>query len=136
GRLASSASAELHCAIDILQSGGADIQPPPRPQPPQPPLPTDQQQQQQQWWRASQQSAVSAVQTTDALWLAAHTQPAEGCSHGFLVMELCEGGSLDAWRRAVWRAPGQLPDMAVLLSLARDVSQGMAFIHQHGVCHG
>ncbi|KAG2498423.1 hypothetical protein HYH03_003681 [Edaphochlamys debaryana] len=72
----------------------------------------------------------------DVLWLAAHTHPAEGCSHGFLVMELCEGGSVDAWRRSWWREPGQVPDMGVLLALAKDIARGMAFIHEHGVCHG
>ncbi len=27
--------------------------------------------------------------------------------HGFLVMELCDGGSLDAWRRQRWRGQGE-----------------------------
>ncbi|KAG2498425.1 hypothetical protein HYH03_003683 [Edaphochlamys debaryana] len=79
---------------------------------------------------------ASGAAASDVLWLAAHTHPAEGCSHGFLVMELCEGGSVDAWRRSRWRESGQVPDMGVLLALAKDIARGMAFIHEHGVCHG
>ncbi len=47
----------------------------------------------------------------ETLWLAANAQPAEGSSHGFLVMELCEGGSLFAWRSVQWRSVGEVPDM-------------------------
>ncbi|KAG2429814.1 hypothetical protein HXX76_010598 [Chlamydomonas incerta] len=72
----------------------------------------------------------------EQLWLAAHAQPVEGSSHGFLVMELCEGGSLQSWRAGQWRARDDRPDMAVLLPLALDIARGMLYIHSAGVCHG
>jgi hypothetical protein len=40
---------------------------------------------------------------------------AGGDSHGFLVLELCQGGSAAAWRSARWRQAGRTPDLAVLL---------------------
>ncbi|KXZ51145.1 hypothetical protein GPECTOR_13g632 [Gonium pectorale] len=62
--------------------------------------------------------------------------PSAGSSHGFLVMELCEGGSLGAWRRSAWREAGDLPDLSLLLPWALDIARGMAFLHAVGVCHG
>ncbi|KAG2498415.1 hypothetical protein HYH03_003673 [Edaphochlamys debaryana] len=60
----------------------------------------------------------------------------EGCSHGFLVMELCEGGSAAQWRSGRWKEPGQVPDMVTIVRLALDVACGLAYIHSLGACHG
>ncbi|PNH11667.1 Serine/threonine-protein kinase CTR1 [Tetrabaena socialis] len=62
--------------------------------------------------------------------------PGPAGGKGFLVMELCEGGSLHAWRRTQWTAPGEQPDMAVLLRLAHQMACGMSYLHRQGVCHG
>ncbi|GFR43079.1 hypothetical protein Agub_g4086 [Astrephomene gubernaculifera] len=85
---------------------------------------------------AAPAAAASAEPPLEALWLAAHTQPAEGSSHGFLVMELCEGGSVFAWRAAHWKGLNERPDLAVLLRLALDIAYGMSYIHSIGICHG
>ncbi|GIL84435.1 hypothetical protein Vretifemale_13055 [Volvox reticuliferus] len=80
--------------------------------------------------------AAAAALPLEALWLAAHTQPTEGGSHGFLVMELCEGGSVFIWRSANWSGPDERPDLSVLLRLALDIAYGMSYIHSMGICHG
>ncbi|GLC37176.1 hypothetical protein PLESTB_000988200 [Pleodorina starrii] len=80
--------------------------------------------------------AAAAALPLEALWLASHTQPAAGISHGFLVMELCERGSLAAWRATHWNGPEERPDLSVLLRLALDIAYGMSYIHSMGICHG
>ncbi|GIL56829.1 hypothetical protein Vafri_12137 [Volvox africanus] len=80
--------------------------------------------------------AAAAALPLEALWLAAYTQPAAGGSHGFLVMELCAGGSASAWRAANWSDPDERPDLSVLLRLALDIAYGMSYIHSMGICHG
>ncbi|GLI66130.1 hypothetical protein VaNZ11_009860 [Volvox africanus] len=92
--------------------------------------------------------AAAVALPLEALWLAAYTQPAAGGSHGFLVMELCAGGSASAWRAASWSGPDERPDLvmceserarareSVLLRLALDIAYGMSYIHSMGICHG
>ncbi|KAG2498429.1 hypothetical protein HYH03_003687 [Edaphochlamys debaryana] len=79
--------------------------------------------------------AAAASLPVEALWLAAHTHPAEGCSHGFLVMELCEGGSVALWRSGRWKG-GEQPDLGVILRVALDMAYGLSYIHSLGICHG
>jgi eukaryotic-like serine/threonine-protein kinase len=48
----------------------------------------------------------------------------------YLAMELLEGESLEDWLAHVRR-----PDQATILRVARDVANGLAVIHQHGLVH-